>query len=476
MSVLESGSRLLQRFSSAKGGNVGVIFAVTLTPIIVAVGSSVDYGRALNERTRMQSALDAATIDAARAYANGYASPLAVGNSGASTLLEAARKSYADTSSDGAKGTVDTAQVVDTTVVTTASAQIETTFLGVAGINSLDISVDSTAQMAGRDMELSVMLDVTGSMGNDMDDLKLASEDLLDIVLTKTSKKRRVGIVPFAHAINVGSYFDAVVDTSQLSYWNDSDGDGWADGMSNNLKKANKCPRWKTRNKKKYNKKCKKYEPQQITISTSTCVTERSGNYYDREDAPTSSNKKFPIYDFSRDNSPSRNMSSQSCRPSNVPILPLTDNRSNLEDTIDRMQASGYTAGHLGTAWAWYMLSPQWSGIWGKDHEPAPYDKNETLKVAILMSDGEYNTYYINGRGNSWQQARDVCAEMKAAGVEIYSIGFDMRAGSSTDTLKQCASSDDHYFFPYDGDALRRVFAKIGGRIALAADGITLAD
>src|ERR1700754_697040 len=58
-------SRILRRaanFRSAKGGNVAVIFAFSLVPLLFAVGAAVDYTRANNSRTNMQAALDAAAL------------------------------------------------------------------------------------------------------------------------------------------------------------------------------------------------------------------------------------------------------------------------------------------------------------------------------------------------------------------------------------------------------------------------------
>ena len=165
-----------------------------------------------------------------------------------------------------------------------------------------------------------------------------------------------------------------------------------------------------------------------------------------------------------------------SCKPNDQPIIPLTDDRAVLDASIDGMQASGTTAGHIGTQFGWFMLSPKWNSLWPADSQAGPYGDNGLLKVAIIMTDGEYNTWYSDGQGNSFEQARDICDAMKTEGIEVYTIGFDMQEGSSTDALKYCATSSDHYFAPYDGQALRDVFRDIGSRIAMAADGIRLAN
>ena len=44
-------------------------------------------------------------------------------------------------------------------------------------------------------------------------------------------------------------------------------------------------------------------------------------------------------------------------------IQPLTNDTAMLKRRIDKLQTGGSTAGHLGTAWAWYLLSPNWNTV-----------------------------------------------------------------------------------------------------------------
>ena len=56
---------------------------------------------------------------------------------------------------------------------------------------------------------------------------------------------------------------------------------------------------------------------------------------------------------------------------------------------------TGGTAGPVGTAWAWYTLSPNWASLWPRPiASRSAYDTAELRKIAILMTDGEYNTEY----------------------------------------------------------------------------------
>ena len=58
--------KALRGLGSDRGGNVAIVVALTLVPMIVAVGASFDYIRTYNVRQRMQSDLDTALIAAVK--------------------------------------------------------------------------------------------------------------------------------------------------------------------------------------------------------------------------------------------------------------------------------------------------------------------------------------------------------------------------------------------------------------------------
>ena len=66
-----SPARLLARFGNARGGNVAVVFAACLLPLVGLVGLGVDYGVALSAKSKLDNAADAAAI-AAVATAKSY--------------------------------------------------------------------------------------------------------------------------------------------------------------------------------------------------------------------------------------------------------------------------------------------------------------------------------------------------------------------------------------------------------------------
>jgi hypothetical protein len=125
---------------------------------------------------------------------------------------------------------------------------------------------------------------------------------------------------------------------------------------------------------------------------------------------------------------------------------------------------------------------------------PQTGEKGQPLlkKVAVLMTDGEYNYQYCNSttpstagamipdyatgssgancnspNGSSTTQSRAMCAAMKAAGITVYTVGFGLgSSGSSVDTLRGCASEPHMFYNTTTGDELRNAFRHIATSIA----------
>lgn len=149
--------------------------------------------------------------------------------------------------------------------------------------------------------------------------------------------------------------------------------------------------------------------------------------------------------------------------PANCPgaaILPLAHDPDAIKRRIDTFSASGQTAGHLGVAWARYLVSPEWAGLWPSDSRPHAYGDPRYVKAVVLMTDGAFNTQY-SALGTSAQQAERHCAAMKADGVTVYAVAF--QAGSAAEALlERCASGPDTYFRTSSGTALRDAYRAIG--------------
>jgi hypothetical protein len=154
--------------------------------------------------------------------------------------------------------------------------------------------------------------------------------------------------------------------------------------------------------------------------------------------------------------------------------MPLTNDKTTLMNKVKNLTLGGSTAGHLGTAWAWYTLSTNWNSLWPVANQAATAS-DSVKKYAILMTDGEYNTEYdTNGvkvgsrnagsavNGTSTTQARELCKNMKADGITVYTVGFgDGMTATAKETLRQCATDSTKYYDAGNGDELKSAYLDI---------------
>jgi hypothetical protein len=193
-------------------------------------------------------------------------------------------------------------------------------------------------------------------------------------------------------------------------------------------------------------------------------VTERQGTER-YTDAVASAGQYVGV--FSPGSSLSTQYSSSATNNCSIPeIKKLTTDKQSLKDHISTFTPLNGTAGHVGTAWSYYMLSPEWNRFWSEGHQDvAEYNNTNTIKAAVLMTDGQYNSNWVNPSASA--QAIAICSEMKAKGITVYTIGFDMSTNvndPARQTLVQCASPGKWYF-PYDGNALKQAFNEIGNSL-----------
>lgn len=426
------------RFSSDERGTVAMLFGLIAMGIVMFVGAAVDMGRWLHAYSQTKVAVDAAVLAGTRTLqVTGGDSAAALAT--ARSFYRANVKSRTAVRDDKIDFTVDAAAK---SVTVMGTAYIKTPFLGIAHIQRLALWKEGSAEAAstgtystgssnGGDIEISIMLDTTGSMGGQkIADLKTAAKDLLDIVLAQGQDNVRVALAPFAEAVRPGSaYLQRVRGTPASS------------------------------------QRVRDLSGKTQTYTLTPCVSERIGSNAFTDAGPDSA-AVGAVY-----------TRSGSCTTASE-IVPLTADKAKLAATIDRLAASGSTAGHVGSAWAWYLLSPRWASVWGSGSAPGSYDDTSVRKIAILMTDGEYNTEYDSKgimtsstggapvNGSSDTQARTMCGAMKEQGIEVYTVGFALDNAKAIETLRTCASSQATAYVAQDGTQLRNAFRDIAIKIS----------
>jgi Flp pilus assembly protein TadG len=168
-------------------------------------------------------------------------------------------------------------------------------------------------------------------------------------------------------------------------------------------------------------------------------------------------------------------------------IQPLTSDKTVLHALANSLTAETSTSGHVGLAWGWYMIAPNFSYLWPTASQPAAYGKSNLIKAVVFMTDGEFNTPFCSGvvskdslssnyvgnsdrincdspNGTSKAQAQQFCDNIKATSnhILLYTVGFDLAGDNAALTfLTNCASSPDYFYQADDGADLTNAFKSI---------------
>ena len=197
-------------------GSIKVMTALLIVPLIATVAFAIDYTRVVNVRSHLQAAADAAvlaakmsgtdTTDAATAAAQSFA------KANSTNLTGVSLKSVTTTPTAGG-------------FKVELAATVPTPFASVIGFPNMEVAVGSESVFGSADMEVALVLDVTGSMSGAMEDLKQGAKDLTGALFgtAGSNNKIKMAVVPYAGTVNIGNGF------TQLS-WMDQNGDGWLAG------------------------------------------------------------------------------------------------------------------------------------------------------------------------------------------------------------------------------------------------------
>jgi Flp pilus assembly protein TadG len=501
-------------FATCERGSIAVVAAATSMLLVLGAGIAVDSARWFSARRATAAAVDAAVLAGARS--------LQINPGNTEAALAVAQKIYASNKSEVLATDAITFSVASDglSVQANGDASVATTFLQVAGIPELSVAGYSDAAIAraavsvggagGSNIEVSIMLDVTGSMCDDgagpcssaskLSGLKEAAKKLIDIVVAdeQGALTSKVALVPFSTRVRVapdgqgGQIMNAL--TGLPPTWS-----GWYETCTagNGTGGSETAGDWTCTGGYK--------SELQTNWPIMPCVTDRfydtdwvfdasdtapgNGTWLNAHDgrrmpsSQDSSDKAAKTALGKRKSDPAThwNYGLEGCydvAPANE-IMPLSSDKAALKKRIDGLEAYGSTAGALGTSWAWYMLSPKWAMVFPSGSGARPYSELNSKgrngapllrKVAILMTDGGYNTYR-SWKGSDQQTvsnyAVEVCSNMKAAGVEVFTVAFALNQLPATErqiaeaTLKACGSDVSHFYDTLDVQQLYSAFQDI---------------
>lgn len=385
---------LLSRFRGDAGANVATLFALSLVPALLTVGAAVDYARATSERTRLLQAIDATALSLAH---ESKSTPVATLQTKANAYFAAAFHSQQGGPLPRLTVTASNGRLS----ISTASS-VPTAFMQIAGYNTMPIHAATEVAYGVRQMEIVLVLDNTGSMGQQgkMPALKTAATNFINSLaaLNPAAGDIRVSIVPFDTQTRI--------DTANV-------GKPWLD-----LSQVNPA-RW------------------------DGCVIDRDQDY----DTNANPGATYPA---------------RMCRTGALQrLVGLTDmsnaaNVTALKSVVSGMTPSGNTNLTIGLSWGLSTLTP---------NSPVPGAQNFGTagldKFVVLLTDGD-NT---QNRFTNWsfaidQRTRMACNTLKDPAKKLTVFTIRVIAGNAS-LLRDCATSPGHYFEAADAAGIQPAFDAI---------------
>ena len=467
------------RFWQDKRGSVAIIVAVSAMLLVVVVGAAVDFATAYYVRVSLQGTLDSASLAAGRSDIDPDDS---IAEKERKLTAEARNVFNANFDLSPKLVTVQPLQVSYTppvgitpdTVIASVDASIPTNFLRIVGIPQFNLTVNSISQRPQPGpIDLALVLDTTGSMNATpavdgvepkITTLKTAAKDLVERVMAMGSPNIQVGVVPYANYVNVGlisptpSWILPIVRiepavctkrsktdcTTKVTFDCPIDGVMKKDGCSRQL--------------------CACLDSIEVVYPWNGLVgarsvlppnnpTDRSRNsntdkYLDTiKDLPTETSTTIPVYSGQND-------VSLAAIAAPAQIRPLTSNKADVLSTITSLKAYGETHIPAGLIWGWNILAP---GEPYAARTQAELDVIGGRKVLLLMTDGiNANSPRLwdgailphASASHAWrdgtltdQLTEDICNNIRADGIEIFTVLFDVPEGSKIQRiLHGCAS------------------------------------
>jgi len=304
----------------------------------------------------------------------------------------------------------------------------------VMGVDSVEVSARAVVSRSLKGLEVALVLDNSGSMSGDkLSDLKLAPQSLLDILYggADVVEDLHVSLVPFTARTNLQAQA-SLVEVGVASAGSDDD------------------------------------DVSVTTAPARLCFDLRAGDLQTDDSPPLEG--PFELYSGSFNPASDPSGYNDKICPA-APLLPLADSRTVIDAAVNDMAAQGCTRYDVGTAWGWRALSPQWRGVWEDIDSalPVDYDDDEIQKAVIIMTDGE-NTPGCVGDSESQSQSETmfstICSDMKAKGIIVYTITFQLNDPDTNDLFEDCASGSERYFKSPNGEELESAFTIIANDLS----------
>jgi Flp pilus assembly protein TadG len=434
-------------FLEQTDGNALVFGLCIFVVMLMSSGMAIDFMRHENQRVILQTALDRGVLAAAdleqtldpTAVVNEYVKKAGLPNVPVNVVVD-----------EG---------LIHRNVRADGATPVRSMFLNMLGINSIDAPAIAAAEERVNNVEISLVLDVSGSMGRTSSSggapkihyLREAGQNFIDALLTPSTKDRiSVSMVPYTGQTNAGA--------ALMEYYN-------LDRQHN----------------------------------YSHCIEFEDGDFDQATISPSREFEQVQHFGWSNQADAPITLPMCSTAPQDE-IAPFQNSNTEINSRIAAFEPRTNTAIHTAMKWAVEMLQPEFNrvvtGMIGDGlvspsfaQRPVPFDDEETTKIIVLMTDGENvdqlrlpetsyeteadilhwanNPFYWGDQDGNYidlvevQDARNdngsrssadtnlhqICSVARSQGIIVFTIGFELGYSEhARDVLAACASSDAHAY------------------------------
>ena len=397
-------TRRARRFRNDEDGAIVAFTLFALIIMLIMGGIAIDVMRHEMERARLQNTLDTAVLAAVGApYGSKPKDILQDYFAKAET-----RASLNEISDDDIVQTLNTSKL-------SASAQmtIDTHLMKLTGVKQLSAVAASTAERRVPMLEVSLVLDVSGSMDQNrrLINLKKAGKQFISSILNSSAQGDSVvSIIPFSWDVAPGPDIFAALNVDVRQNYST----------------------------------CLRFDTSDFDATAIDPKVEQMQMIYTSRD------------DHGFDN---LNRVWRSCYTDDyIEIMPYSISEAALHAKIDSLKAGGNTAGEMGMKWGAALLDPMFQGVKTALNTPdannikvvddlvgdvpAAYDQPDTLKVIVMMGDGE-NTYSHQFPKNSQFRGPDSFLHRVTWQGQTFKYAYKINQRSRTSTYESyCRYSD----------------------------------
>lgn len=512
-SILKGLTARLKSGARDESGAAAIIFAVALVLLAPLTLGVFDLYIAANQKQKLQDALDAAALYAARSSAQTQKEINEIGQ----RALQANLSTFPGSSLITSSFVLDGPKVV-------GSAEMTPMAVATGFFQHGNVKAGAEVLRAMDRLEVALVLDNTGSMsGNKLSTLKTAAKDLVDKLEAAGSRSTaqdpiQISLVPFsstvrvAENVSVKNYNTSTRTGPGIPLWLDTRARGHneAAGGSLDIFTTANTDRFAVLKSMKGGQVwggCVESRRQPYDIQDTAPYAADVNSYFVPYFAPDEPDREYwwsPSYANSyisdKSNGSFRDRQGNVAKYNNAspsgggpnegcdlePLTRLTTDMDDLKSAIDDMKAVGNTNIPMGLVWGWHTLSPN-----APFSDGVAYGTKNHRKIIILMTDGDNvastgnyeNDSQYSGIGYIWQKLLGIdsgsswsrtnamndrlellCQNIKAKDIVLYTVRVEVKTGSS-ELLENCATDKEKFFDVQNVSQLGEAFDAIAGSI-----------